>query len=112
MLDLTVRRVFRALLQLYGEAVLFLFGLFLTSLSKVFSCPFPNLQLFSRVSGDLSSSSVAFPFDKVSFCFLSLCLESSLFQVDSVKARGLGGVLVCFGRIVLLCLFFHRWALS
>merc|ERR1711874_241795 len=27
---------------------------------------------------------------------LSLCHESPLFQVDSVRTRGLGGVLVCF----------------
>ena len=39
LLDLTVKRVFKALLQLYGEAVFF-FGLFLTSLSKVFLVPF------------------------------------------------------------------------
>ena len=78
----------------------------MTSLSKVFLVPFLISSNFLEVSGDLSSSSVAFPFDKVSYFFLSLCHESHLFQVDSVRARGLGGVLVCFGRIVLLCLFF------
>ena len=83
----------------------------MTSLSKVSLVPFLIFSNFLEVSGDLSSSSVAFSFDKVSYFFLSLCLESPLFQVDSVIARGLGGVLICFDRIV-SCVCFYRWALS
>jgi len=66
-LVLIITRVVRAFLQLYGEAAFF-FGLFFDINFPKFSLvPFLIFSNFLEVSGDLSSSSIAFSFDKVSF---------------------------------------------